>query len=109
LHLKGKSADYLGIKGMIRCGAHVKALLDGGTVAVDDVDLTVRNANAVTLLFAAATNFAGYFDWKDGRLANVVIQSVLGQPCTVRYGSTVVRFETRKGEKYVLDGDLKRR
>jgi alpha-L-fucosidase 2 len=62
LHLKGKTTDYLGIKGMIRYGAHVKALLDGGTVAVDDVDLTVRNANAVTLLFAAATNFASYND-----------------------------------------------
>jgi alpha-L-fucosidase 2 len=57
----------------------------------------------------ARGGFEVSFDWKDGRLTNVVIQSLLGQPCTVRYGGTVVRFETKKGEKYVLDGELKRR
>jgi alpha-L-fucosidase 2 len=63
LVLTGKSGDYMGIKGMLRYEARVKAVADGGTVLVtDNINLTITNANAVTLYFVAATNFVNYKD-----------------------------------------------
>ncbi|HWB24798.1 MAG TPA: glycoside hydrolase family 95 protein [Chitinophagaceae bacterium] len=61
LVLTGKSGDYMGIKGMLRYEARVKAVAEGGTVTVtDNINLTVKNADAVTLYFVAATNFVNY-------------------------------------------------
>ena len=62
LTLKGKSADYMGIEGKIRYEARLKALPEGGTMKVDDNDLVIENADAVTLYFVAATNFVNYKD-----------------------------------------------
>jgi alpha-L-fucosidase 2 len=60
LILTGKSADYLGVKGQIRYEARLKAFTEGGTLKVDDRDLIIENADAVTLFLAAATNFVSY-------------------------------------------------
>lgn len=62
LRLTGKSADYLGIEGKLRYEARLKVVPEGGTMKVDDIDLIVENANAVTLYFVAATNFVNYKD-----------------------------------------------
>jgi alpha-L-fucosidase 2 len=62
LRLTGKSGDYMGIEGRVRYEARLKAVAEGGTVKVDDIDLIVENANAVTLYFVAATNFVNYKD-----------------------------------------------
>jgi alpha-L-fucosidase 2 len=62
LKLTGKSADYMGIEGKIRYEARLKAVTEGGTLKVDDIDLIVENADAVTLYFVAATNFVNYKD-----------------------------------------------
>lgn len=62
LALTGKSADYMGIEGKLRYEVRLKAVADGGTMKVDDIDLVVENANAVTLYFVAATNFINYKD-----------------------------------------------
>jgi len=62
LTLKGKSADYMGIEGKIRYEARLKAVAEGGTMKVDDIDLIIENADAVTLYIAAATNFVNYKD-----------------------------------------------
>ena len=62
LILRGKSADYLGVKGQIRYEARLKALAEGGSLAVNDTDLVIKNADAVTLYLAAATNFVNYKD-----------------------------------------------
>lgn len=62
LILTGKSADYLGIEGKLRYEARVKAVAEGGTITTNGVDLIVKNADAVTLYFAAATNFVNYKD-----------------------------------------------
>jgi alpha-L-fucosidase 2 len=62
LVLTGKSADYMGIEGKLRYEVRLKAVADGGTMKVDDIDLVVENANAVTLYFVAATNFINYKD-----------------------------------------------
>ncbi len=47
--------------------------------------------------------------WKDGKLAEAVVRSSLGGPCTLRYGDKVVTLETRAGEACRLDGALGRR
>ena len=63
LALTGKSADYMGIEGTLRYEARIKAVPEGGgTVNTEGVDLNIENANAVTLYFAAATNFVNYKD-----------------------------------------------
>ncbi len=62
LILTGKSADYMGVEGKIRYEARIKAVAEGGTVITNGVDLVVSNADAVTLYFAAATNFVNYTD-----------------------------------------------
>jgi len=62
LVLKGKSASYMGIEGALRYEARLKAVAEGGTMKVDDIDLIIENADAVTLYFIAATNFVNYKD-----------------------------------------------
>jgi alpha-L-fucosidase 2 len=62
LVLTGKSTDYLGVEGKMRYEARIKAVPEGGTMKTDGVDLIIENANAVTLYFAAATNFVNYKD-----------------------------------------------
>ncbi len=62
LVLRGKSADYMGVEGKIRYEARIKAVAEGGSVKTDGVDLIIENADAVTLYFAAATNFVNYKD-----------------------------------------------
>ncbi len=62
LVLTGKSADYMGVEGKLRYEARLKAVPEGGTMHTDGVDLIIENANAVTLYFAAATNFVNYKD-----------------------------------------------
>ena len=62
LVVTGKSADYMGVEGKIRYRAQLKAILEGGTVNVDDINLIIKDADAVTLCFVAATNFVSYKD-----------------------------------------------
>jgi alpha-L-fucosidase 2 len=60
LVLTGKSADYMGIEGKVRYEARLKAVPEGGNMKLDDAQLTIENANSVTLFFVAATNFINY-------------------------------------------------
>ncbi len=62
LVLTGKSADYMGIEGKIRYEARLEAVPEGGKMRIDDTDLIIENADAVTLYFVAATNFVNYKD-----------------------------------------------
>ncbi len=62
LVLRGKSADYMGVEGTLRYEARLRASAEGGTVQVVDDELIVTNADAVTLVLAAATNFVNYKD-----------------------------------------------
>lgn len=62
LVLTGKSADYMSIEGKLRYEARIKAVPEGGSMRTEGVDLIIENANAVTLYFAAATNFVNYKD-----------------------------------------------
>ena len=62
LILTGRSADYLGIPGKLRYQARLKAVPEGGTMRVNEEDLYVDNADAVTLYVAGATSFVNYKD-----------------------------------------------
>ncbi len=62
LKLTGKSADYLGVEGKLHYEARVKAIPKGGSMTLDDTMLSIKNADAVTLYFVAATNFVNYKD-----------------------------------------------
>jgi alpha-L-fucosidase 2 len=62
LVLTGKNSDYLGIEGRLRYRAQVQAMAEGGETLVDYRTLHVTNADAVTLLIAAATSFVDYQD-----------------------------------------------
>lgn len=62
LVLRGKSADYMGVRGALRYESRLKALAEGGTMTLDWDELSVANADAATLLIAAATNFVNYKD-----------------------------------------------
>ncbi|HVM86725.1 MAG TPA: glycoside hydrolase family 95 protein [Puia sp.] len=62
VQLTGKSADYLGVEGKIRFESILKAVAEGGSVEVMGSDLSVQNADAVTLYLVAANNFVNYKD-----------------------------------------------
>ena len=62
LAVTGKSADYLGIEGALRYEARLKAFPQGGSMNVADDYLTIENADTVTLIIVAATNFVNYKD-----------------------------------------------
>lgn len=62
LKVTGKSADYLGVEGKLRYEAQIKAQPEGGSMELDDTMLKIKNADAVTLYFVAATNFVNYKD-----------------------------------------------
>jgi alpha-L-fucosidase 2 len=71
LVISGKSADYMGVKGALKYRVQLKAMAEGGTVKVDDVEMTVDQADAVTLYIAAATNFVNYKDVSGDPVARV--------------------------------------
>lgn len=62
LALVAKSADYLGVAGKLRAEGRIRATVEGGSVKTRGVVLVIDNADAVTLVFVAATNFVSYKD-----------------------------------------------
>jgi alpha-L-fucosidase 2 len=82
LVVRGKSADYMGIEGRLRYEARLKAVADGGTLKVDEDELVVAGANAVTLFVAAATNFVSYKDVSGDPAARVAaaLEGAVGKP-----------------------------
>jgi alpha-L-fucosidase 2 len=42
--------------------------------------------------------------WKDGKLENVTVKSLLGNKLQVRYNGKMVKKDTKSGEKYVFNG-----
>jgi alpha-L-fucosidase 2 len=46
--------------------------------------------------------------WKQGRLDKVIIHSILGNVCRVRYGHRQAEYKTECGQMFVLDGNLEK-
>ena len=82
LIVRGKSADYLGVRGALRYVSRLKAVPHGGAMTVNDDNLIVRGADDVTLVVAAATSFRSYKDVSgdpDARVTSV-LTAVAGRP-----------------------------
>ena len=62
LMINGKSADYMGVKGALKYRVQLKAIPEGGTMKLEEGDLVIDKADAVTLYIVAATNFVNYKD-----------------------------------------------
>ena len=62
LLLRGKTGSMLGIEGRVRYEAQVRVLNEGGKLIAEKDGVKVVDADAVTLLVAAATNFKSYND-----------------------------------------------
>jgi alpha-L-fucosidase 2 len=71
LMINGKSADYLGVEGKLRYRAQLKAAPEGGSIKVVGDEMFIDGADAVTLYFAAATNFVNYKDVSGDQVARV--------------------------------------
>ncbi|MCF7732237.1 MAG: glycoside hydrolase N-terminal domain-containing protein [Akkermansiaceae bacterium] len=62
LVLRGKTGSMLGIEGRVRFEGRVRILPEGGKRTIGKDGVTIKGADAVTLLVAAATNFKRYDD-----------------------------------------------
>ncbi len=47
-------------------------------------------------------------EWKDGKLKEAKIKSLLGKTCKVRYDEKVIEFDTDKDKEYRLNGQLQK-
>jgi len=63
IFLKGRAGIAHWSNGTIRYASHLKAIAEGGSVRADNGVMFVEGANAVTLVFSAATSFV---NWRDG-------------------------------------------
>lgn len=54
----------------------------------------------------ARGGFEVNIDWKNGELESAMIISKLGNNCQVRYGDTLISFQTEKGKHYKLNYKL---
>jgi alpha-L-fucosidase 2 len=81
LIVRGKSADYLGAAGTLRYQSRLRAVPRGGELTVVDDTLTVRSADEVVLVVAAATSFVNYKDVSADPAArvNAVMRAVGGK------------------------------
>jgi alpha-L-fucosidase 2 len=62
LVLRGRSADYLGIESKLLYEGRARFENEGGQLSRDDSRIKIENADAVTIYYAAATNFVNYKD-----------------------------------------------
>jgi len=62
LVMRGTNASSSGIKGALRFQARARVLADGGTISTTADSVAVTNADAVTILIAAATSYKNYQD-----------------------------------------------
>lgn len=71
LVLRGRSADYLGIESKMLYEGRARFINEGGKVSLDDNRLIVENTDAVTIYYAAATNFVNYKDVSEDQAQRV--------------------------------------
>jgi alpha-L-fucosidase 2 len=62
LVMRGANGDDAGIKGALTFQARVRVLMHGGKTAIEKDRIVVINADAATLLIAAATSYKSYKD-----------------------------------------------
>ena len=62
LVMRGQNGDANGIQGVLKFDARLTVIADGGSVATENKSISVRKANRVLLLLAAATSYRSYKD-----------------------------------------------
>jgi alpha-L-fucosidase 2 len=62
IEISGKTSDHEGVKSMINFNSIIEAVPEGGTIVSDGKNLTIKDADAVTIFVSAATNFINYHD-----------------------------------------------
>ena len=62
LVMRGTNATVSGIKGALKFQVSARVLADGGTISATPYSVAVTNADAVTILLAAATSYKNYHD-----------------------------------------------
>jgi len=62
LVMRGQNGDANGIQGVLKFDARLTVIADGGSVATENKSISVRKANRVLLLLAAATSYRSYRD-----------------------------------------------
>lgn len=62
LVVKGKTSDHEGVKSMINFTSLIKALPEGGKITSSGNQITINDADAVTIYISIATNFINYND-----------------------------------------------
>jgi alpha-L-fucosidase 2 len=60
--MRGVNAEAQGIKGALTFQARARVMAERGSASVDGAGIAVRNADAVTVLLAAATSYRSYKD-----------------------------------------------
>ncbi len=94
--INGKSADYLGVEGQLRYRAQLKAVPEGGKMKVVGDELFVDGADAVTLYFAAATNFVNYEDVSGDQVARVeeTFEGIEGKSYDAVFGAAIEDYQS---------------
>jgi alpha-L-fucosidase 2 len=62
LIMDGRNGSAGGIKGVLKFQSRVRVLAQSGTISASTDDISVANADSVTLLIAAATSYKNYHD-----------------------------------------------
>lgn len=62
LIISGKTSDHEGVKSILNFKSLIRTVPEGGTISSDGKQITVTDADAVTLFISIATNYVNYND-----------------------------------------------
>ncbi len=55
----------------------------------------------------ARGGFVADISWEDGKLTELVVTSLLGRECKIKYDNEIIQLKTEKNKKLHINGDLK--
>lgn len=92
LILRGRGDNSSGVEGLVRYESRIRIIASGGKVTATSQELTVENADSVTLLVAIATNFKNF-------------QEVSGDPGTIV--KPILSAASKKSYEELRDAHIK--
>jgi alpha-L-fucosidase 2 len=97
LVITGKTSEHEGVKSMINFASVIKAVPEGGTIISDGKQVTVTDADAVTIYISAATNFVNYKDVSADGMKRA--EDYLNKAITIQYAK-LLSDHTAAYQKY---------